>query len=75
MKNVVAIIGVDYDEFIEGSYRGTIVTIDNKIAKRFKKGIIADYKAACEYAKKHAAIVMLSSTCNHFITDNNLTWK
>lgn len=66
----MAVISIDYDEGEAGTYRAVAVSgfVEHK---EFATGdVVADFRAAKQYAFKIDTNVMFSSSCDQFVRDN-----
>lgn len=65
-KYYTLILGIDYDEFDENSYKAATVSDGT----RFETGDpVKDFEDASRYAWENAAQVMCSSSVGHFVWD------
>lgn len=74
----MTIIGIDYDEYVEGgvmdTYRGVTVSksvgVDSKVEVFNTGDPVRDFANALSSARRYPSPVMLSSSCDHFVNDS-----
>ena len=68
---MIVIIGIDYNEGDQTSYRGVKVSTDKSTKTFYTGNIEYDFMEARVYCDDIKADVYLSSSCDNFIMDGN----